>query len=296
MKTEKRFAVLGAPIHHSASPAMHAAAYAALGLRHRYEAVLCVAQTEVAAAVNLLRRGELHGLNVTAPHKESVLDLVDRVAPSAADVGAANTLVREADGAVVAHNTDAEALRKELGRLSPRTGAAVILGAGGAALAALAACRALDVRVVTMTTRSWTNVAAIEASPRAEILRTRGALLTVWPSNEVRASTRLTSTMRAAWQETLRAADLVVQCTSGKGQELARVARFRALPPHAVAYDVVYDVETPFVRTARANGLVADGGVGMLVEQGALAFEMWLGVSPPRDVMRAAVLARLANA
>ncbi len=292
---ERRFAVLGAPIEHSASPAMHAAAFASMGLPHRYEAVLCPTSAELGAAVHLLRQGRLDGLNVTAPHKETVLGLVDRIDPSAAEIGAANTLVRAADGAVVAHNTDAVALCRELSRLAPRLGSVVILGAGGAARAALSACLTLGARLVTVTTRSWTNMEALEGSGRAEPLRARGALLTVWPGQDVRASGKLSLTIRASWDGTLRGCDLVVQCTPGRGPEVARAIAFRSLPSHAVAYDLVYDEDTAFLRGARASGLVAEGGVGMLVEQGALAFERWLGVSPPRDVMRAAVLARLAH-
>ena len=135
-----KFAVVGDPIAHSMSPRMHMAAYAALGLPHTYEAIRANAD-ELAAVVGRVRSGELAGLNVTVPHKVRVLDLADEIAPSAAGAGAANTLVREPSGRIVAHNTAVPALAAEIARLSPPPGAALVLGTGGASRAAVAALR-----------------------------------------------------------------------------------------------------------------------------------------------------------
>jgi shikimate 5-dehydrogenase len=105
-----RFAVIGDPIAHSKSPAMHLAAFRALGLPHRYEARRVTA-AELPGVVQELRDGRYDGLNVTVPHKEAVLALADE---RGADLRAANTLVRTPDGRVVAHNTDVPALVEEL--------------------------------------------------------------------------------------------------------------------------------------------------------------------------------------
>src|SRR5215472_14330173 len=113
-----RFAVLGDPIAHSKSPKMHAAAYRALGLAHVYEAIRATA-SDLPALVRALRDGAFDGFNVTVPHKQRILELVDRVDASASHVGAANTLVRAPGGEIVAHNTDVPALAHELRRLAP---------------------------------------------------------------------------------------------------------------------------------------------------------------------------------
>ncbi len=133
----RRFAVVGDPVAHSRSPAMHAAAYDALGLPHRYERVHA-SPAELARTVEELRRGAFDGLNLTVPHKEHGLALADDLDASARAIGAANTLVRTAEGRVVAHNTDAPALAAELRRLAApglawTSGRALVLGSGGAA-------------------------------------------------------------------------------------------------------------------------------------------------------------------
>ena len=120
----RRFAVVGDPIGHSKSPVMQGAAMRTLGLPHTYEAVRATAD-ELPGIVARLRSGEYDGLNVTVPHKERVLSLVDALDESARVAGAANTLVRTDDGRVVAHNTDAPALAAELSRLA---GAAPLAG------------------------------------------------------------------------------------------------------------------------------------------------------------------------
>ncbi|HEX7667825.1 MAG TPA: hypothetical protein VF407_25030, partial [Polyangiaceae bacterium] len=152
-----RFAVVGSPIAHSKSPKMHAAAYRALGLDHVYEAI-DVADADLPAIVDALKRGEFQGLNVTVPHKLRALALADEVAKSAKAVGAANTLVRGSDGKIVAHNTDVEALRRELAALSGseyaligKTG--VVVGTGGAARAAIEALTALGATRIVVVGR-----------------------------------------------------------------------------------------------------------------------------------------------
>ena len=112
-----RFAVIGSPVAHSKSPAMHEAAYRALGMAHTYERIETSAE-ELLLRVEALRRRELDGINVTLPHKSAVLPLVDEVTRTAHVIGAANTLVRDRLGRIVAHNTDAPALAEELTRLA----------------------------------------------------------------------------------------------------------------------------------------------------------------------------------
>ena len=288
-----RFALLGDPVAHSKSPAMHAAAYRALGMPHTYEAIRANAG-ELAGHVARLRRGEIDGFNVTVPHKRAILALVDVVAPSALACGAANTLVRAPDGSIHAHNTDVPALAEEITRLaSDRAGAwdsacAIVLGSGGAARSAVAALtRELGVLRVVVRARAYDDRAAGErfvnelrpllgeAAAHSEI-RTDGFA----PSAEVESGTLV-----------------IVQATSAgmsgasPGEAAADAIAWSDLPPRAVALDVVYaPPDTPFLRAAAAHGLRSANGIGMLARQGALAFELWLGVPAPYNAMLSALL------
>ncbi len=291
----RRFAVIGSPVARSASPVMHRAAFAALGLPHGYEAAECRDALAVKAAVGLLRNGTLSGINVTAPWKRVVLDHVDSLASSAAAVSAANTLVVEGDH-VVAHNTDVPAIVHELTRLGlGGRGTAAILGSGGAASAALAACRELGVRVVAMTSRSFSSSEALHESDVAASLRTAGALTVLWPTDAPAETSHASMALRLQWDDLVAAADVVVQATSARDQGPARAVPWHRVKADAVALELGYSpAETPFLAAARARGLRSDNGVGMLVKQGALAFERWLGVAPDERVMRDAVLRHLA--
>ncbi|HEX5098479.1 MAG TPA: shikimate dehydrogenase, partial [Polyangiaceae bacterium] len=143
-----RFVLLGHPVAHSLSPAIHGAAYEALGFSHRYELLDIPDEAALARAVAALRAGEVAGANVTVPWKREALALADRREPTAGDVGAANVLVRDASGAVVAHNTDVMALVEELGALARAPERVLVLGAGGASVAAVAALRMLGARSI----------------------------------------------------------------------------------------------------------------------------------------------------
>jgi shikimate dehydrogenase len=261
--TPRRFAVVGDPVAHSKSPSMHAAAYRALALPHTYEPLRTTVD-DLPRVVQALRDGTYDGLNVTLPHKQRVLALADDVHESAREAGAANTLVRGDDRRVAAHNTDVPALAAELSELAGgrdlRGARALVLGSGGAARAAIAALARL-----TGTSHSI----AVRARAHGDLV----------PSAEAEAGTLI-----------------VVQATSAgmsgadDGGEVARAVAWEALPADAIALDVVYaPAETPFLRAARARGLRCANGLGMLARQGALAFELWLGLPAPLAAMRAAL-------
>lgn len=276
-----RFAVIGSPVAHSKSPAMHGAAYRALGLPHSYEKIETTAG-ELASRVDALRAGTFAGLNVTVPHKTAVLDLVDDVDASARATGAANTLMRSPDGGVRAHNTDAPALREELLRLakSPdvfRGRSAIVLGTGGAARAAIFALGELGVaRVIVRGRRGRDELAEVLAAsnPNASL---DFELLDAAPSAP--------SDLAAVVQATTAGMD-----GGAPGDVVADAVAWTKTPDDCVVYDVVYaPLQTPLLARAEARGLTTEGGLGMLVRQGALAFELWLGVRPPLDAMRAAL-------
>lgn len=283
MSAPLRFAVLGSPIAHSKSPRIHEAAYRALGLPHVYERIE-TSDAELASRVDDLRAGRFAGLNVTVPHKGRVLALVDEIDESARAVAAANTLVRGPGGRVRAFNTDVPALVSELRRLGrldagarPLGGRdAIVLGSGGAARAAVAAAAALGAdRVVVRARSADASVRASLETASAGVPLVVAALV---PDGMAEARTRV-----------------LVQATScgmaggPDGRLVAEAVGWSELPADTAALDVVYAAATPFVRAARARGLAADDGLGMLATQGALAFSMWLGVPPPVDIMREAL-------
>jgi shikimate dehydrogenase len=279
--TVRRFAVVGDPVSHSRSPAMHAAAYRALGLSFSYDAVRAT-QNELPRVVDALRRGAYDGLNLTVPHKERVLELVDELDASARAIGAANTLVRTADGRVVAHNTDAPALAEELTRLagpgiSWASGRGLVLGSGGTARAAIAAFKKLGVREIVVRARAFEDQVR-----RERFVAAAPAAIVAQPWRASAATEGATLAVVQATSAGMTGAD--------PGEAVANVVEWGALPNHTVAIDVVYAPrDTPFLRAARARGLIGDDGLGMLARQGALAFELWLGMPAPLDAMRAAL-------
>jgi shikimate dehydrogenase len=233
----RRFALLGDPVAHSKSPAMHGAAYRALHLPHTYEAIRSSPE-ELRAHVQSLRDGVFDGFNVTVPHKRRILDHVDAVDASASAVGAGNTLVRRADGKIVAHNTDVPALAGEVKRLATERNAgdwqkarALVLGSGGAARSAVVAL-AEHVGVAEIIVRGR-RPETFESEMRA-LLAARGR------------HTSLVIEPWAASSDRERTIDAIVQCTSAgmdgaePGDATANVVAWGDLPPRAVALEIIY--------------------------------------------------------
>lgn len=285
-----RFVLLGHPVAHSMSPVIHAAAYRALGLPHRYELVDVPDEAALERALGAIESGHIAGANVTVPWKRETFRLVKSRAPSAEGTGAANVVVRSADGSLVAHNTDIPALAGELARQRPGARRFVVIGAGGAALGAVQAARSLNAERVTVTARRWQAELDATAWPHAAEFRALGAETVAWPEPGTE------SPFRAACV----AADAVVQATSAgmhgaePGHAVAEIVPWSELSSGTLAYDLVYNPsETEFLRRAAGQKLAHDHGLGMLVGQAALAFELWLGQSPPRAEMYAAAEAEL---
>jgi shikimate dehydrogenase len=304
MSKRLRFTLLGHPVAHSISPAICTAAFSELNLPHIYGVLDVPTKTALRLALNDLRTGIIAGANVTLPHKRTVLEMVDAKDESAEEVGAANVLVVGAKRRIIAYNTDADALTAELSKLlagRPKLRAAVI-GAGGAALAALVACKRLGFSVMCVTSRSWTDSERMFASPAAERARALGALTSLWPvSSEAQTTSKGSQVLRLQWRELAAQADCIIQATSAgmagadPGHALCDVVPWDRLPSHTLVYDVVYTPRiTPFMEKARAHGFRIVGGLGMLARQAQLAVRLWTGEEPPLDVMRAAAEAALA--
>jgi shikimate dehydrogenase len=255
--------VLGEPVSHSRSPAMHNAAYRALGLDWRY-VKLPVPRDLFEETVRALPASGYAGANVTIPHKLTALAIADEATAAARGSGAANTLTFRDDGSVHADNTDVGGLVDALGHVP---GAALVLGAGGAARGAVWALREAGADVAVW---NRTSDRALQLATELDVTATR----TVDPARY----------------------DLVVNATSiGLDTALSDASALAALglegkdPPAAVC-DLVYrgTHPTPVETWARRGGAAFTDGLEMLVRQGARSFRIWTGIDPPLDVMRQA--------
>jgi shikimate dehydrogenase len=261
-------AVLGQPISHSLSPVIHNAGYAAAGLSDwTYGAREC-AEAALAGLVAELDPSWA-GLSLTMPLKEVALDVADEVAPTAATIGAANTLIRLPDGTWRAENTDAPGMVDALLVAGLSTVDSVaILGAGGTARAGLAAAHALGARVVTVYARR------------------RSAIEELAP---VATDFDLTL-VDADWADAALAgeADVVLSTVpKGVADPLAGRLRFR---PGSVLFDAVYDPwPTPLAETAITAGVPVVSGLDLLLAQAVRQFELFTGVAAPVAAMRQAL-------
>lgn len=258
----KLAAVLGWPVAHSKSPALHNAAFAAAGVDAVFVA-LPVPPAELATVIRALAATGALGASVTIPHKEGALAACTRVDSLAARTGAVNCLVFD-DGAVLGHNTDAGGFVDALAEAGiSAAGHAVLLGGGGAARA-----------VAAGLTDAGAAVTVVARRPDA----------VAWCT-------------AAAWSELpslLDGAALLVDCTSaGLAAEtdtaLAESVPLERLPSTAAVATLVYHRATELCRRAADRGLVTMDGKGMLLHQGVRAFTLWTGRTAPVEVMRAAL-------
>ena len=281
----RRAVLLAHPAGHSLSPAMHDAAFAALGMDARYEA-WDVPPEQLPAAVERLRGQEVLGANVTVPHKRAVVALLDALDPDAAAIGAVNVVRREGRR-LLGGNSDGEGFLRSLREagLDPAGRTAALFGAGGAARAvgwALLRAGAAELRIVNRTHASAEALAeALAADPGGAAVRA------------------VRDPFAGAAQ-----VDLWVNATSvgmrrgGVDPDVSPVdpAVFsrRDAAAAGAAVDLVYRPRrTRFLRDAAAAGLVTVDGSGMLLHQGAAAFEAWTGRPAPLAAMRAALDAAL---
>jgi shikimate dehydrogenase len=283
--------VIGDPVRHSLSPALHNAAFAALALDWVYVA-FAVAAGQGAAAVNAMRVLELGGLSVTMPHKAEVVSAVDRLGPTAARLGVVNTIswVPTPDGwELEGESTDGpgflDALRGDDG-FDPAGRRCVVLGAGGAARSvclALAEARAASVHVVAR--------GAAAATECAQLAGPVGSPMVLAPGAQPAGPSDLT--------EALERSDLIVNATpvgmaAGDGLPFALDPAF-IQGRHFVA-DLIYaPATTPLLAAARAREARTANGLGTLIHQAARQVAIWTGRPAPLEAMSAAALAALAH-
>lgn len=269
---KQQIALFGYPLSHSISPAFQQAAFDSLSIDACYSARPTPPEG-LAAEVEKLRAGDHLGANVTIPHKERIRACLDRLDPWAESVGAVNTIVKE-DGRLVGHNTDGYGFLRSLeerGGFSPEGKSVLLLGAGGAARAAVFALAERGAGRVLIANRTVERGDALAADVRSHSLDVDSI-----PMQEARdAAGRV---------------DLIVNATSmgmepGPNAGLSPLES-RDISPRALVYDMVYTPQqTPLMEAARQAGADVVGGLWMLIYQGAAAFEMWTFREAPVDLM-----------
>ena len=267
--------VFGDPVDGNPTGVMEEAAYAAAGLNYRY-LTMRVAAGDLAAAFAGAKAIGMAGLNLTMPHKQAIVPLLDRLTDAAERIGAVNTVYRDGS-AWVGENTDGKGFVRalKLAGTEPAGVRVTILGAGGAARAIAVECALAGAAAITVINRSPSSGRAL-----AELLEQRTAVPAVWQPWEGRAAVP-------------SGTDILIQATCvglhPNSREMPDVD-LDTITPDTVVCDVVFNPVVPrFLQEAAARGAKTVSGIGMLVQQGALNFELWTGRTAPVEVMYAAL-------
>lgn len=264
--------LIGYPLRHSLSPKIHAAALKACGLDGNYSLfpIHPDNKQELKDLLDRVRSGEITGLNVTIPHKQTVIEFLDELTPTAKAIGAVNTIYF-CENKMIGDNTDAPGflsdLKKFLATESQRNGGlnALVLGAGGSARAV----------VYALVNDGWKVTIAARRVEQAQELVSQFESVNVTefnlPTFQFSNLQLIVNTTPIGMTPNIGASPLPESAT---------------LPQDIMIYDLVYNPrETKLVRNACAQGIHATTGLGMLIEQAALAFELWTGCKPPRDIL-----------
>lgn len=289
--TTKLLGVIGHPIAHTFSPAMHNAAIAALGLDYRYMA-FDVAPADLATALAGFAAIGVVGCSVTIPHKQAIMPLLTQISPLADAVGAVNTIWNTPTG-WCGTNTDIDGFLAPLAAMQRdwRKTTAIVLGNGGAARAVVAGCHQLGCQEIEVFGRDASKLANFAASWQDIQLQTIAG-----ETSPVGVGTQL-------WSELPTFIDrdnlLVINSTPiGMYPQVddspIDPAMMSKLGKNSIVYDTIYTPRpTKFLQLAATNGAMTIDGLEMLIHQGAIAFELWLQQSPPIEIMRQALLRSL---
>ena len=268
--------VIGDPVKHSRSPQMHNAAFAILGLDYVY-VPFHVRSDDVHAAIKGFKAINVRGINVTIPHKQRVIPFIDEISREADLIGAVNTLIFE-EGKISGDNTDASGFLKamqETGVDVPQGGSAVVIGAGGSARAVVVALSLAGLGHIVIANRTVSKALALAADFSE---KTGVSICGVGLDDGKLPNAVATS-------------QLIVN-TASASMDVSHPLLIRPdwLAPESIVYDIVYTPpETCLLRAAAEKGCRTVGGLGMLVHQGAIAFEKWTHAKPPVETMRQAL-------
>ncbi len=280
--TTKLLGVIGDPVEHSLSPLMHNQAIASLDLDYVYLA-LPVKSADLKNAIAGFEAIGLVGFSITIPHKQTIIPLLSEISTVAQGVGAVNTVYRT-DHGWIGTNTDITGFISPLQRYNRDWSqtTVVILGCGGAARAVVVGCAQLGCTEIHVLGRNQDKL---------------GKFLDSWINSDLAITIHT-----HPWEqlpELLAQANLLVNATpvgmypKVEQSPVDQLAMAR-LPENAIAYDLIYTPNpTQFLRQAKEQGAIAIDGLEMLVQQGAAAFKIWLGQTPPVDIMRHALQEKL---
>jgi len=276
--------LIGYPLGHSLSPKIHTAALEACGLEGNYSLFLIQPDDKqgLKDLLTRVRTGEIHGLNVTIPHKQNVIEFLDELTPTAKAIGAVNTIYSH-NNKLIGDNTDAPGflcdLRKFLAEspspvlgegLGVRARLVLVLGAGGSARAV----------VYALVNAGWEVTVAARRIEQAQQLASHFEEV---KSVELNLQTFQRSNLQLLINTT------PIGMTPHTDQ--SPLPEKMTLPKDTLIYDLVYNPrETKLVRDARSQGISATTGLGMLIEQAALSFELWTAHNPPRNILYASVV------
>ena len=266
----KTYCIIGDPIHHSLSPAMQNAAFAAKGLNCTYIAFR-VPEAELKESVESLRSINIAGFNVTAPHKTQVMKYLDELEGTAKKAAAVNT-VNNIEGIFRGYNTDVygfiEPLRKR--QVDLRSMHVLLLGSGGAARAVVVALAEAENGVAKLIIANRNVQRANELAKLASDLGMKCELV---PLDRAQDSSPM--------------CDLIVNATTLGMNNECSVIDYQHIQKGSIVYDIVYrPMVTDLIENAKYAQASFVYGYEMLIEQGAKAFEIWTGLSAPRDAMK----------
>ncbi len=271
---KKLVGIIGYPIAHSVSPAMHNAAFKHLRMNWSYDAYE-VKPSDLADELDQLKAKGLVGFNVTIPHKEAIISLIDDVTKLPKMIGAVNT-VRNDEGMLIGFNTDGPgfigSLREDAG-LDPKGKSVVLIGAGGAAKAVAV--------VLAEAGASRLTITDIDAAKGEQLAEYVGSLFG--------SEAAFAKPSSGALEDAMADADLIVNATPvgmHPRENESPIEEGMRMKRGAVLFDLVYNPpRTRLMITAEQNGLRTFNGLGMLVRQGALAFTIWTEKEAPIDIM-----------
>lgn len=276
--TTKVVGLLGWPVEHSMSPAMHNAAFREAGLNYTY-VPFPVQPEHLAKAVDAIRALNLAGANVTIPHKVAVMQYLDEIDEDAQKIGAVNTIVN-VQGRLVGYNTDGQGFIRSLAEqgIGVKAAKVVLLGAGGAARAVVEALLSAGAASVTIAARSGdkaNHLAGHYSSPAVTGIDWQSDVLT----------------------RRLAECDLLINATPlGMAPAVEKIppVNWPALASQTIVCDLIYNpLMTRFLQQAKERGHQVVTGEGMLAGQGALAFQIWTKTAAPYDVMAGNLLQQL---
>lgn len=273
--TTQIYGIFGHPVKHSLSPNMHNSAFEALGLDSVYVA-FDIEPEDIGEATNAIRTMGLKGINITIPHKQTIIPHLDEVSPDAKLTGAVNTVKNEG-GKLTGFNTDVggflRAIREDLD-FTPEGKTLFLVGAGGAARAVMSACCMNGISTVYIT-----DILKDKAETLARDFKEN------FPDIDISA---LSIEDKNILAEKLGGADILVNASpAGMDGEGKPDIPTSSLNKNAVVYDLVYKPpDTNLLIELRDLGYKASGGLSMLLYQGAESFEIWTGETAPVDVMK----------